>query len=374
MIEPTTASEREVAQLGDAFAGTSQPEANGHTHGGVPGPPANVRVTGLAGLNTQQLLNAHYFLTLCRALEERMWQLNRQGKIPFVVPCAGHEGAQVGTAMALTSGKDWVLPYYRDTAVMITLGMTAREIMLDFMARADGPCSAGRQMPNHWSCPSLRVVTQSSIVGSQIIHATGVAMASKLRGEDDVTATYFGDGATAGGDFHEGLNFAGIQRLPVIFVCENNGYAISEPMEKESAVKTVAERAASYAMPGERVDGMDVLAVYEAMKRAVTRARRGEGPTLLECRVYRFVPHTSDDDDRAYRSRAEIARWKERDPILLLRRRLTEAGVLNDALLDETQRRVQREVDDATDYAERAPMPDPSTVMRHVYAELPPAA
>ena len=359
MIEPTTLSERDQA-------GSSGAALEGQA---VLGPPANVRVTGLAGLSTQQLLNAHYFLTLCRGLEERMWQLNRQGKMPFVVPCAGHEGAQVGTALALRAGKDWVLPYYRDSAVMLTLGMTARELMLDFMARADGPCSGGRQMPNHWSCPNLRVVTQSSIVGSQIIHATGVALASKLRGEDDVTVTYFGDGATAGGDFHEGLNFAGIQKLPVIFVCENNGYAISETFDKESAAKNVADHAAANAMPGETVDGMDVLAVYEAMKRAVARARRGEGPTLLECKVYRFVPHTSDDDDRVYRSRDEVERWKTRDPILVLRRRLTEAGVLNDALVAETKRRVRREVDDATDFAERAPVPDAATVMRHVYAE-----
>src|SRR5688500_4634983 len=149
MIEPTTSSEREQV--------ASTP-AQGQA---ALGPPANVRVTGLAGLNTQQLLNAHYRLTLCRALEERMWQLNRIGKMPFVVPCAGHEGAQVGTAMALRPGQDWVLPYYRDMAVMLVLGMSAREIMLDFMARADGPCSAGRQMPNHWSSQKLRVMTQS---------------------------------------------------------------------------------------------------------------------------------------------------------------------------------------------------------------------
>lgn len=353
MIEPTTMSERIQEETGKA----------------VLGPPSHVRVTGLAGLNTQQLLNAHYFLTLCRGLEERMWQLNRQGKMPFVVPCAGHEGAQVGSALALQPGKDWVLPYYRDSAVMLTLGMTARELMLDFMARADGPCSGGRQMPNHWSCPNLRVVTQSSIVGSQIIHATGVALASKLRGEDDVTVTYFGDGATAGGDFHEGLNFAGIQKLPVIFVCENNGYAISETFDKESAAKNVADHAAANAMVGETVDGMDVLAVYEAMKRAVQRARRGEGATLLECKVYRFVPHTSDDDDRVYREREEVERWKKRDPILVLRARLAAAGVLNDSLVAETDRRVRREVDDATEFAERAAAPDPSTVTRHVYAE-----
>lgn len=363
MIEPTTMSDRDR----DVSEQAPAPPIDGS--GDRAALPVNVRVTGLGGLPAHTLLNAHYHLALCRALEERMWQLNRQGKMPFVVPAAGHEGAQVGTALALRPGRDWVLPYYRDLGVMLVLGMTAREVMLDFMARADGPCSGGRQMPNHWSCPRLRVVSQSSIVGSQIIHATGVALASKIRREDDISVAYFGDGATAGGDFHEGLNFAGIHRLPVVFVCENNGYAISAPFSKESAVERVAERAASYAMPGETVDGMDVLAVYDAMQRAVTRARGGEGPSLLECMVYRFSPHTSDDDDTVYRTREEVSAWRERDPVLLLRARLIEAGILNEGLVAETQRRVQREVDDATEFAERAGPPDPATVTRHVYAE-----
>jgi 2-oxoisovalerate dehydrogenase E1 component alpha subunit len=356
MIEPTTLSgpDHEASTLPAAAQPPDQP-------------PRPLPVTGLAGLSAQQLLLAHYHLTLARTLEERMWALNRQGKMPFVVPCAGHEGAQVGSALALRAGKDWVLPYYRDLGVMLVLGMTAREVMLDFFARADGPC-AGRQMPAHWSCPRLRVVSQSSIVGSQIIHATGVALASKLRGEGDVTVTYFGDGATAGGHFHEGLSFAAIHKLPVVFICENNGYALSQPNELEMPVADVAARACAYAMPGVVVDGMDVLAVYEVTRRAVARARAGEGPALIEAKVYRFAPHTSDDDDRAYRSREEVERWRQRDPLLLLRRRLLDAGLLSDALVDETLRRVQREVDDATAYAERAPFADPGTIGRHVYA------
>jgi 2-oxoisovalerate dehydrogenase E1 component alpha subunit len=289
--------------------------------------------------------------------------------MPFVVPAAGHEAAQMGTALALRPGRDWVHPYYRDLGVMLVLGMSAREIMLDFMARADGPCSGGRQMPNHWCSPRLRVVSQSSIVGSQIVHATGTALASKIRREDDVSVAYFGDGATAEGDFHEGLNFAGIHRLPVIFVCENNGYAISEPAAKEMPVEHVADRAPAYAMAGEVVDGMDLLAAYDAMCRAVARARHGEGPTLLECKVYRLAPHTSDDDDRVYRPREEVERWKRRDPLVLFRRRLLEAGGLNEGMVEETERRVRREVDDATEYAERAPVAAPESVYRHVYAE-----
>jgi 2-oxoisovalerate dehydrogenase E1 component alpha subunit len=323
----------------------------------------------LGGLSAERLLHGYYLLTLARALDDRMWAMQRQGKAPFVVACSGHEAAQIGSALALQPRQDWVLPYYRDLGVMLVLGMTPREVMLDFLARAEGPSSGGRQMPNHWSSRELRVVSQSSIVGSQIIHATGVALATQIRREPDVTAVYFGEGATAGGDFHEGLNFAAIRKLPVIFVCENNGYAISVPAEKEMPVQHVAERAAAYAMPGEVVDGMDLLAVYGAMSRAVERARSGGGPTLLEAKVYRFVPHTSDDDDRAYRSREEVERWRQRDPLELFRRRLEESGLLDEALQEETKRRVMREVDDATEYAERAPFASPETVYRHVYAE-----
>ena len=322
-----------------------------------------------AGVTTQQLLDAHYYLSLARALDDRMWVLNRQGKAPFVISCAGHEAAQVGSAMALRQGEDWVLPYYRDLGVMLVLGMTAREVMLQFLARADDVCSGGRQMPGHWSYPRLRVVTASSPVATQILHATGVALASKIKREPHVTAVYFGDGCTAGGDFHEGLNFAGIHSLPVVFICENNGYAISEPQTMEMPIRNVADRAAGYGMPGEAVDGMDVLAVYRATRRAVERARRGEGPTLIEAKTYRLTPHSSDDDDRVYRSREEVEQWKRRDPLLCFRRTLMERGALDKAKLDETTRRIAREVDDAQAFAEAAPIPSPATALRHVYAD-----
>src|SRR5437867_2945569 len=238
------------------------------------------------GLSTQRLLDAHYFLTLARALDDRMWALNRQGKAHFVISCCGQEAAQVGSAMALDPGVDWVLPYYRDLGVMLALGMTPREAMLQFFARADDPCSGGRQMPGHWSYPRLKVVTGSSPVATQLLHATGIALASKIKREPQVTAVYFGEGCTAGGDFHEGLNFAGIHQLPVVFVCENNGYAISEPQSKEMPIANLADRAPGYGMPGEVVDGNDLLAVYRVMRRAVDRARRGEGPTLIEAKTY----------------------------------------------------------------------------------------
>ena len=180
------------------------------------------RATGLGeplGLSDDQLRDMYYKMLVARLLGDRMFILNRQGRAPFAITGQGHEACQVGSAFALRPGRDWALPYYRDIGVVLALGMTSREIMLHFLARASDPCSGGRQMPNHWSSPSLRIVTSSSVVATQIPHAVGVALASKLRGEDDVTLVYFGEGATSQGDFHEGLNFASIHKLPVIFFC-----------------------------------------------------------------------------------------------------------------------------------------------------------
>jgi 2-oxoisovalerate dehydrogenase E1 component alpha subunit len=385
MIEPTTLSGREGGATGrrggDAAAGGRAAPATGEDDPPLLSPAA--RIAGLealisgppdglrGGLSDSRLLAAYHAITLTRALDERMRALNRQGKAPFAVSCCGHEAAQVGSALALRPGEDWVVPYYRDLGVMIVLGLTAREAMLQFLSRAGDPCSGGRQMPSHWSLPRLKVLSGGSPVGTQILHATGIALASKLKREPHVTAVYFGEGATAGGDFHEGLNFAAIHRLPVVFFCENNGYAISQPQPTEMPVPNVADRAPAYAMPGEVVDGNDVVAVYAAMGRAVARARRGDGPTLLEAKTYRLVPHTSDDDDRAYRSREEVAHWQARDPLPWFRDRLLEWGVLTPQLVAEEERHVAQEVDEATDYAERAPLPDPATLTRHVYADGP---
>lgn len=369
MIEPTTMSDRDTEMsrmvLGGVLEEFQQPEPVADGRERAPG----ARAFGATALTDEQLREAYYFILLARALDDRMWAFNRQGKAPFVISCAGHEGIQVGSAMALRPGEDWVLPYYRDLGVMLVLGMTPREAMLQFLARADDPCSGGRQMPGHWSYPRLKVVTASSPVATQILHATGVALASKLKREPHVTAVYFGEGSTAGGDFHEGLNFAGIYQLPVVFVCENNGYAISEPQSREMPIGNVADRAAAYGMVGEVVDGNDVVGSYEAMRRAVERARDGGGPTLLEAKTYRLVPHSSDDDDRVYRSREEVLSWKQKDPVDRFRRQLLESGVLDAHMVEDVQRRVAAEVDDATEFAERAPYASPDTAFRHVYAE-----
>ncbi len=320
------------------------------------------------GLTPPQLIEIYYKMALSRAVDERLGLLQRQGKIPFYVTGLGHEAAQVASAFALRAGEDWVLPYYRDLGVVLTLGMTARDVFLDAFARAEGPSSGGRQMPAHYSSPRLNIASVSSPVATQIPQATGVALAAKLKGERTVAVTYFGEGASSKGDFHEALNFAAIRTLPVIFFCENNGWAISVPTSKQMPVAHVVDRASAYNLPGVLVDGTDVLAVYRAMRTAVERARAGEGPTLVEAKLYRLGPHTSDDDDRRYRPEADRAEAKQHDPLPRYERALRARGVLNDQLLAELRERVAREVADAERYAEASPPPHPEEATAHVYA------
>ncbi|MDW8009323.1 MAG: thiamine pyrophosphate-dependent dehydrogenase E1 component subunit alpha [Chloroflexota bacterium] len=322
-----------------------------------------------AGLTDQQLLDIYYKMLLARALSQRMRVLQRMGKGTFAVSAEGHEGAQVGTAYVLRPGQDWTVPYYRSVGVAVTVGMTARDVLMAFFARRDDISSGGRNMPNHFSHRELRIVSGSAPVATQVPHAVGIALASKLRGLDEVTFVYFGDGATSKGDTHEAMNFAGVHRLPVVFVCENNSYAISVHVSKQMAVEKVSVRAQGYGFPGVTVDGNDVLAVYRAALEAHQRARNGEGPTFIEGKVYRLAPHSSDDDDRRYRSREEVETWSQREPIVRFRALLQELGLLDQDKEEALNRRVAREVDEATDYAERAPPPDPATVFRHLYAE-----
>jgi len=326
-------------------------------------------IPGAMGLSKEQLLDVYYKMVLARTVGERERMLNRMGKGPFAVTGEGHEGAQVGTAYALTPGKDWALPYYRDIGVALTLGMTARDLLLAHLSRAEAIESGGRNMPSHFSSREARIVSGSAPVATQVPHAVGVAFAAKLRGLDEVAITYVGDGGTSVGDVHEAMNFAGIHKVPVIFVCENNQYAISVKWEKQAAVPDVAVRAAGYGFPGVTVDGNDVLAVYQAAKEAVDRARRGEGATFIEAKTYRLVPHTSDDDDRRYRTEEEVAEWKKKDPLLRFAAWLQEHGVADKKAIEELQAKVMEEVDEATEYAEKAPLPEPETALRHVYVE-----
>jgi 2-oxoisovalerate dehydrogenase E1 component alpha subunit len=323
------------------------------------------------GLSNEQLLQMYRDMVLTRRVTDRMMALQRQGRVAFFISGQGQEATQVGTAHAIKRGVDWVFPYYRDQGVCIGLGMSARDLMLDLFAREEGPCSHGRQMPSHFGNPQLRIVSGSSPVATQTLHAVGCALASKRRGLPEVSITYLGEGSTSQGDFHEALNFAGIHKLPVIFVVENNGYAISEPQWKEMAVENVADRAKGYGFRGSTIDGNDIMAVYQTTKWAVDEARRGHGPALIECKTYRIVPHSSSDDDRRYRTRKEVEEWAKKDPIDRFRKYLMGQSILTQEDDERIRAEVDQEVSDAVRAAEQAAEPSPADALKHVYAQQP---
>lgn len=321
------------------------------------------------GLGPDAVLDMYYCVALARAIDERMWVLQRAGMVPFVISGQGHEGAQVGVMWATDRERDWLVPYYRSLAACLARGMTPRDLMLGLFAREGDPSSGGRQMPAHWADPRHRILSTSSPVGTQYLHAVGIAYAAKLRETGELCVTSIGEGGTSQGDWHEAMNFAGIHRLPVIFMVENNRYAISVPTRLQMAVEDVAVRAAGYGFPGVVVDGSDVLACYAAGREAARRARVGEGPTLIECKVERLTAHSSEDRQEKYRQTSDIEVSRSKDPLVVFKHYLERVGVMDEARYTEIHDRIKAEVTDATDYAEARPMPDPATVTRHVFFE-----
>src|SRR5437660_5851868 len=322
----------------------------------------------LLGLTDDDLVGMYRSILLARRLDQKIWGLNRMGKAAFVVSCQGHEGAQVGSAWAIRKGHDVVLPYYRDTGVVLTLGMTPYDVLLGVFARPSDPSSGGRQMPNHGGSRALNIITGSAPIATHIPHAAGMALASKMADDDAVAIAYFGDGAASKGDFHESLNFAGIHRVPMVLVCENNGYAISVPLAKESAVEHIAQHAHSYGFPGVIVDGNDPLDVYAATHAALTRARHREGPTLIECKTYRYLAHTSDDDDRTYRTAQEVEAWRKKDPLQRMKQYVIEQRLLSERAEEELEAEIKQEIDDAARQAEAAAASDGSEAFTRVFA------
>jgi len=293
-----------------------------------------------------------------RRLDERLSTLQRQGKVSFVASAAGHEATQVGAARALEVGRDWVFPYYRDLALALTLGWPPVEALAQQMASRLDP-ARGRQMPAHPGSAALRIFTAASAIASHVPPAVGSAMAQKLAGRGDVTLCSFGDGATSEGDWHAALNLAGAQGLPAVFLCQNNGYAISVAFRHQSGSADVATKAHAYGMPGYRVDGMDPLAVYYVTRQAVQQARDGLGPALIEALVYRYGPHSNADDDGRYRPADEVAAWRRRDPIARYRRFLEGRGLWDDEAEAALSAEVKAEIDDAVrtnEAAGRAPL------------------
>lgn len=316
------------------------------------------------GLSDEDLVDLYRKMLLARKLDERMWALNRQGRVAFVVSVSGHEATQVGAAAAIDPAKDWSMPYYRDVAYVLALGMSAEDVFAGVFAKESDPSSGGRQMPGHWSEPDLNIFTQGSVIGVQYPQACGVAYELKRSGSDAVVVVDGGEGSTSEGDWHEAMNFAGIHKLPVIFLIQNNQYAISVPAEDEFAGK-ISDRAVGYGMPGVVVDGNNVLEVYGATSAAVERARAGEGPTLIEAMTYRYYAHTSDDDDKLYRSREEVEHWRRKDPIPNFKQYLVEQRILSEALESEIESGVVEEIAAAVKATESSP--DPTDAHSHVF-------
>jgi 2-oxoisovalerate dehydrogenase E1 component alpha subunit len=323
------------------------------------------------GLTDADLIEMYRLVALARAVDERMWILNRAGRIPFVISGQGHEGAQVGIAWAFEKGHDWIAPFYRSIATCLTFGMSARDIMTAQYATANDPSSGGRQMPGHYGSHEHNLVSVSSPVATQLLHAVGIALAAKIRKTGQVAMTSMGEGSSNQGDVHEGLNFAAIHKLPFVFVVENNGYAISVPLAKQVSVANVADRAAGYGIPGVVVDGTDVLACYAAAREAVARARAGEGPSMIEAKVTRLTAHSSDDQQTKYRTAEELDAERSLDALPMFRRQLVDAGVLTEEIEARLAAEIKATVDDATEYAEQQPDPDPATATRFVYHDEP---
>ena len=321
------------------------------------------------GLSDEQLVAILRTMLMQRTLENRGFQLNRQGKIPFASASEGHEAVQAGAAMAFERGKDILVPYYRDLGLALGIGLTPYEVLLSLFARA-ADHSAGRQFPHHYASRRLGLHTISSIIAAQLPHAVGAAFALQYRGETGrAVLTTFGDGATSEGEWHESLNFAAVHKLPIVFLCENNEWAISTPLSKQMGQPDVFKRAEGYGLPGAAVDGMDPIACYAAVGTAMQRARSGGGPTLVEAKCYRFLSHTTDDDDSTYRSPDEVQARRKDDPVPCFERLLVELAVLNAEQVEALKRSVLEETNDATDRAEAMVYPDAADLYQKVYAE-----
>ena len=281
----------------------------------------------MSELDGDRLLRVYRTALVTRAVDERLWILSRQGRAGFVLTARGHEVAQVASALTLRVGHDSAWLYYRDLGVGLTLGITPYELFLGALGRADDPHSGGRQLTSHFSDRARRIGSVSSEVGAHLPHAVGAAYAATVQGEDAVAVCWFGDGASSEGAAHEAMNFAGVHRLPVVFICEHNGWAISVPTTLQMPIESLVERAAGYGMEGTSVAGCDAEAVFSASNAAVERARAGGGPSIVEVRVPRIVPHSSQDDD-AYRDERQRQDALDADPLPVLRLTLLERGAL----------------------------------------------
>lgn len=322
-----------------------------------------------SGLSKEEIIQAYREVLRGRRLDERLWQLTRIGKTSFNISGQGAEVAQVAMAMAFDHQKDYFLPYYRDMTACLVWGMTPKDIIMGSFGKEDDPSSHGRQMPNHYGSKEHNIVSFASTVSTQMPLATGVAYGAQLANEDFVALTTTGEGSANQGEVQEAMNFAGVKKLPVIFVVENNEYAISVGIEEQYANEKMSDRAHGYGFTGVTVDGNDFTEVYLTFKKAVKDARDKKGPMLIELMVSRLTSHSADDDQSVYRSKEELEKLKETDALLVFEKQLIDEGYLTKEEIAKIDEEVKEEVNKATDEAEAMPDPKPESMMEQVYAE-----
>jgi 2-oxoisovalerate dehydrogenase E1 component alpha subunit len=319
------------------------------------------------GLTDEKLRAMLRNMLMQRQLDNRGFQLNRQGKVPFALGSEGHEALQAGAAMAFHRGKDILAPYYRDLGLAIGIGLTPFEILLSLFARAEDH-NGGRQFPNHYSSKAAGMLSFSSILAAHIPHAVGAAYAMQYRGEKDrAVLVTCGDGTTSEGEWHESMNFAAIHKLPLVMLVENNEWAISTPLHKQMAQPEIWKRAAGYGMPGQRFNGFDPIETFGVVSAALDRARAGGGPSLIEGMCYRFLAHSTDDNDMTYRTKEEVTERRKMDPVPMFEGVMLEMGAIDAPALEAMKKDVLRETNEATDKAEALPYPEPSELYTNLY-------
>jgi TPP-dependent pyruvate/acetoin dehydrogenase alpha subunit len=330
--------------------------------------PSEIRAEAVPVLIGETHRRMLYYMMLTREMEDRIERkLYRQGKIlGGVYVSRGQEAISVGSCM-LTKLDDVICPSHRDMGAVLIRGMTPGRILAQYMGRIDG-YTRGRDGNMHMGDLNLGIISFISMLGDQIPVSAGIGLSFKLRKENRVVLCYFGDGSTSRGDFHEGLNLASVRRLPVVFICNNNQYAYSTPIHLQMAAENVADRAEAYGLPGEVVDGNDILAIYQATMKAIERARAGLGPTLLECKTFRMTGHSAHDDAR-YVSGTLLEEWQRKDPISRYQRLLIQEGLLSESEIGHLRKTIVEEVDQAVEWAQNSAYPNPEDCLRGLYFE-----
>jgi 2-oxoisovalerate dehydrogenase E1 component alpha subunit len=314
------------------------------------------------------LLKMFEMMVLVRLLDEKGMRLQRQGRISFNIPSTGQEATQIGAVAALKQN-DWVVPAYREPGMAFYRGMPLRDLINHWFLNNQDP-QKGRRLPGLFGSKELRFVNASAPIGTQVVHAAGIGFASQIKKEKDVNIVFFGDGATSSNDFHSGMNFGGVFKVPTIYFCQNNQWAISVPLSRQTAAKSIVDKAVGYGVPGVQIDGNDILAVFKTVKEAASKARKGGGPTLIEAITYRMGPHTSSDDPTKYRPKNELEKWKRLEPIGRFEKYLLEKGTITDQSRNEIRNKFDEEINDLISTAETLPPPPLETLFEDVYSDI----